>query len=110
MLPGSMLRMFIGVGIVPGGHMRVMSRFLMVAGFVMLSGFAVMMSRLRVMMSGLLVMMRCFLGHCALHSGLAALVLLCPQVRLESSATADISWVTPDSIEGEYALNSGPLR
>jgi hypothetical protein len=104
MLLGCMFRMVIGVGIVSVGHVRVMGRFLVVAGFVMLCGFGVVVCGLRVVMGGLFVVMRCFIRHFALHSGLTVFVLR-PQVRLESSATEVVGWVTTGSIEGEYALN-----
>jgi hypothetical protein len=106
MLPGCMFRVFIGVGIVSVGRVRVMGRFLMVAGFVMLCGFSVVVCGLRVVMGGLFVVMRCFIRHFALHSGSGCWCYR-PQVRLESSATEVARWVTTGSIEDEYALNRG---
>ena len=42
-------------------HVRVVRRFLMITGFVMVRGLGVVVCSLRVVMGSLLVMVRCFL-------------------------------------------------
>jgi hypothetical protein len=64
---------------------RVVCRFLMVAGFVMFRGLGVVVCSLRMVICSLLVMMRCFLRHVSLHSGLPSWFRR-HQARLESSA------------------------
>ena len=52
--------MLVGMGIVTVGHMCMVSRLLVVAGFVMPGSFGVVVCSLRVVMGSLLVMMRRF--------------------------------------------------
>ena len=61
MLLCGVFRMFLGVCVVSAGQMRVVRRFLMITGFVMVRCLGVVVCSLRVVMSSLLVMMRCFL-------------------------------------------------
>ena len=62
-LPGCMFRMLISMGIVTVGHVGMMSRLFMVAGFVMLCSLGMVVCSLRMMMGSLLVMMRRFFRH-----------------------------------------------
>ena len=62
-LPGCIFRMFVGMGIVTVGHVGMMSRLFMVAGFVMLCSLGMVVCSLRMVMGSLLVMMRRFFRH-----------------------------------------------
>jgi len=59
-LPGCIFRMLIGMAIVTVGHVCMVSRLLMVAGFVMLCSLGMVVCSLRVVVGSLLVMMRRF--------------------------------------------------
>jgi hypothetical protein len=76
--------MFVGMGVVSKRDVRVVSRLLVVAGFVMLCGLVMVVGSLRMVMGRLLVMMRCFLRHVCLHSG-SQTYFAGPPARVESS-------------------------
>jgi hypothetical protein len=65
---GSLFRVMSGVVGVPACGVGMMSRFLMLAAFVMLRCLGVVTGCLRKMFGGLLMVLGCFLGHASFSS------------------------------------------
>jgi hypothetical protein len=96
-------RVLVGMSVVCMRHVRMVSRLLVVAGFVMLCGLVMVVGSLRMVMGSLLVMMRCFLRHVCLHSGSQSF-------RWSASPSGIIGsgrlvMITTGSIEDEFELN-----
>ncbi len=81
---GSLFGVLSGVRVMSLSQMRLMRRLFVIAGLMMLGGFAVMVGSMFVMLGGLRMMMRGFLRHVWLLFGLQR-----PALRPESEKLSE---------------------